>query len=114
MIARIVHYHALRRNRLPHKLAWTMSGLRWVALRLRGWAALIIVAAGCLFLMSSAANSAQESTNARVAAAVSDQAAYVAGLERIVAACLSDATGKPITIGGRVFLCSIYDTGEKL
>lgn len=35
------------------------------------------------------------------------QVEYVHGLEQIVAACLSDATGKPIKIGDDWFLCGI-------
>lgn len=39
---------------------------------------------------------------------------YTKNLEQIVATCLSDTTGKPIMIGNEIYLCSIYNTGEKI
>lgn len=41
-------------------------------------------------------------------------AEYTKNLETVVAQCLSDGTGRPITIGNKIFFCSIYDTGEKI
>ena len=112
MIGRIIHYHGLRRNRLPHRLAWAMSGLKFHAHKVINLVAFLLCCAGVLFLMSSQANSSQAIADNRVAAKVSQQAEYISALEKIVAACLSDSTGKPILIDRRIFLCGIYDIGE--
>lgn len=111
MIARIVHYHTLRRNRLPHRLAWTMSGLRFRSDKLIEWASVAIVVACCLFLLSESANSAATATDNRAAAKINQQAGEIAELRKIVAACLSDSTGKPVVIGGEWFLCGITSIG---
>jgi hypothetical protein len=39
---------------------------------------------------------------------------YVKHLEHVVANCLSDSTGRPITIGDQTYLCGIVPTGVKL
>lgn len=39
---------------------------------------------------------------------------YTKNLEGVVAKCLSNPTGQPIAIGNEIFLCSIYNTGEKV
>ena len=41
-------------------------------------------------------------------------AEYTRNLESIVARCLSNPVGQPITIGNEIYLCSIYNTGEKI
>lgn len=43
-----------------------------------------------------------------------EQAAYKKTVESILDACLSDATGRPITIDGEVYLCGIVPTGVKI
>jgi len=40
--------------------------------------------------------------------------AYTKELEKVLAQCLSDATGKPIVIGNEIYLCSIYRIGERV
>lgn len=41
-------------------------------------------------------------------------AEYTRNLEQVVAKCLSNPVGQPITIGEDIYLCSIYNTGEKI
>lgn len=41
-------------------------------------------------------------------------AEYTRNLESVVAKCLSNPVGQPITIGNEIYLCSIYNTGEKI
>lgn len=111
MIGRVIHYHALRRNRLSHGMAWKMSGLWLYANKARQWAGVAIVAGCCLYLMSSAANSAQESADNRVATKVSQQANEIDALRKIVAACLGDKEGA-LMIGGETFLCRAISIGR--
>jgi len=40
--------------------------------------------------------------------------AYTKELEKVLAQCLSDATGKPLVIGDEIYLCSIYRVGERV
>lgn len=60
---------------------------------------------GVLYLLSDYANASASDEKAK-------QAEYVAGLEKIVAACLSDSTGKPVMIGDEWFLCGIVPIGR--
>ena len=39
---------------------------------------------------------------------------YTKNLEKLLALCLSDSTGKPIRIGDELYLCGIYKLGEKV
>ena len=41
-------------------------------------------------------------------------AEYTRNLEQVVAKCLSNPGGQPIAIGEEIYLCSIYNTGEKM
>lgn len=41
-------------------------------------------------------------------------AEYTRNLEQVVVKCLSNPVGQPITIGNEIYLCSIYNTGEKI
>lgn len=41
-------------------------------------------------------------------------AEYTRNLEQVVAKCLSNPVGQPITIGNEIYLCSNYNTGEKI
>lgn len=43
-----------------------------------------------------------------------NHAAYTKALEKVVADCLSDSTGKPVIIGDELYLCGIVRTGVKL
>lgn len=67
--------------------------------RLVGYLCALIGIIGFLYLISDRAN-AQPNPD------------YIQGLEQIVAACLSDATGRPIAIGGQWYLCGIVPIGE--
>lgn len=42
------------------------------------------------------------------------EAEYTKNLEGVVAKCLNSNIGQPIVIGDEIFLCSIYNTGEKV
>ena len=106
MIGRIVHYHALRRNHIPHRLAWSMSGLGWMTRSLKDWLILAMITGFCLYLMSSGANSSTHDQPVR-----NDE--YTRALESLLADCLSDPTGRPISIGGNIYFCGITDIGEK-
>jgi hypothetical protein len=35
-------------------------------------------------------------------------------MRKIVAKCLSDSVGRPITIGNEIYLCGIVSTGERI
>ena len=65
----------------------------------------LIGVVGVLYLLSDYANASASNEKAK-------QATYVAGLEKIVAACLSDSTGKPVKIGDEWFLCGIVPIGR--
>ena len=110
MIARIIHYHHLKRNRLPHRLAWAMSGLKFHAHKVINLVAFLLCCAGVLFLMSSQANSSQAIADNRVAAKVSQQAGEIEELRRILAKCLTKGDS-PLWIGDELFFCGISATG---
>ena len=110
MIARIIHYHHLKRNRLPHRLAWAMSGLKFHAHKVINLVAFLLCFAGVLFLMSSQANSSQAIADNRVAAKVSQQAGEIEELRRILAKCLTKGDS-PLWIGDELFFCGISATG---
>lgn len=112
MIARIIHYHHLKRNRLPHRLAWAMSGLKFHAHKVIRAMAFLLCVAGVLFLLSVEANSAQAVADNRVAAKVSQQAGEIEELRQIVAACLKDNTGGALKIGDDWYLCGITQIGR--
>jgi hypothetical protein len=98
-------YVRMRKQGFDKGFCWRISDMPRVIERLVNTGALILV--GCLvgFLISDRAN-------ASVPVTPHPQGDYVKGLERIVAACLSDATGKPVKIGGEIFLCGITSIGE--
>ena len=103
MIDRLVHYTELRRNHLPHSLAWAMSGMKFQAHRIAFWLSTALVIGCCIFLLSDEANSKQPVPDMQ----------YVRSLEKIVSQCLSDSTGKPIEIDGEIYFCGIYKIGER-
>jgi len=43
-----------------------------------------------------------------------EQEQYTKGLESVLARCLTNNTGGGVVIGGQIYLCGIYDTGERL
>lgn len=112
MIARIIHYHHLKRNNLPHRLAWSMSGLRWHAHKVIRAMAFLLCVVGVFYLISSEANSAQAVADNRVAAKVTQQASEIEMLRSIVAACLKDNTGGALKIGDDWYLCGITQIGR--
>lgn len=112
MIARIIHYHQLKRNNLPHRLAWSMSGLKFHAHKVINLVAFIFCALGILWLISAEANSAQAVADNRVAAKLSQQASEIDELRKIVAACLKDNTGGALKIGDDWYLCGITQIGQ--
>ncbi len=61
-------------------------------------AAFFICLCGFVFLISDKANA--------------DQKREIDELRKIVAACLSDSTGRPITIGNETYLCGIVSIGK--
>lgn len=110
-MTRIIHFWQLRKNRLPISACWRMSGMRNIAKKAADIAAFFVVGLGCLYLMSEQANSASAAADNKGAATIRQQQEVIAGMSKIIDACLSDATGRPVTINGRVFLCGIVDTG---
>lgn len=110
MIARIIHYHHLKRNRIPHRLAWAMSGLKFHTHKVIRAMAFLLCVAGVLFLMSSQANSSQAVADNRVAAKVTAQASEIDELRRILAKCLTKGDS-PLWIGEELFFCGLSATG---
>lgn len=110
MIARIIHYHHLKRNRLPHRLAWAMSGLKFHAHKVINLVAFIFCALGIIWLLSAEANSAQAVADNRVSAKVTAQESEIDELRRILAKCLTKGDS-PLWIGDELFFCGISATG---
>lgn len=110
MIARLIHYHQLKRNRLPHRLAWSMSGLKFHAHKVINLVAFIFCALGVLWLISSEANSAQAVADNRVAAKVTAQASEIDELRRILAKCLSKGDNA-IWLANELHFCGLSATG---
>ena len=110
MIARIIHYHHLKRNRLPHRLAWAMSGLKFHAHKVIRAMAFLLCVVGVLYLLSAEANSANTAADNRVAAKVTAQAGEIEELRRILAKCLTKGDS-PLWIGEELFFCGLSATG---
>jgi hypothetical protein len=110
MIGRIIHYHQLKRNNLPHRLAWSMSGLRWHAHKVIRAMAFLTCCACVLYLLSAEANSSQAVADNRVAAKVTAQAGEIEELRRILAKCLTKGDS-PLWIGEELFFCGLSATG---
>lgn len=108
MIGTIRNYRVYRKSNLRN--AWRISGMNFLVKSLTRWIGFAVVVAGVLYLISDAANASASTATAK--AAQQRQVEYIAALEGIVKACLSDATGKPVSIGGRIHLCGIVDIGE--
>lgn len=110
MIGRIIHYHHLKRNRLPHRLAWAMSGLKFHAHKVINLVAFIFCALGILWLLSSEANSAQTVADNRVDAKVSQQAGEIEELRRILATCLKRGDNA-LWLDNELHFCGMSATG---
>lgn len=65
---------------------------------------LVIVVLCILYLLSPAANA-----GANEGPATERQTAYVKALEKTLAACLSDATGRVVQFDGKTYLCGIVE-----
>ena len=72
----------------------------------------ILVGLAVMHLISDRVHAESEAADNRVAAKVASQAAYIASLEAVVAACLSDGLGRPVQIGDQWVLCGTYPLGK--
>ena len=109
---RIFHFFGLLRKRLPISRCWQISGMPYLAKKAADIAAFVVLVGGFLYLTSEHANSNSVATSNQAAATIRQQAEVIAGMSRILDACLSDSTGKPVTINGQIFLCGIVQIGE--
>lgn len=96
-------------TKLPLSMRWEFSPIRAIANKAANIAAFLLFAAACLYLMSDAANAGIHASDK---ATIRKQQDDIAALTKIVAACLSDATGKPIRIGNEMYLCGIVPVGR--
>ena len=96
IIATLKDYISLKRRGFVH--ACEISGMDKIKYRLVG---MVSVAAAAIVIIALWQESADAS-----------QMSEVSALRSIVAACLSDATGRPVYIGEQVYLCGIYPLGE--
>jgi hypothetical protein len=102
-----------RYRQLQIRNAWMLAGMDQVVLPvLRGAfiAAILLLAYG---VVNHRVEAGQQDTDNRIKSATSGQAAYVKGLEAILARCLSGGD-KPITIGNEIWFCSATTIGEKI
>ena len=96
----VVEYLVMLRLGLNKDFAWEHAAMSSVGDRAVGVMCSILGVLAVLFLLSDYANAA-------VIGARNDREAYVAALEKIVTACISDSTGRPVVIDGEWFLCGI-------
>ena len=109
---RIFHFFGLLRKRLPISRCWQISGMPYIAKKAADIAAFVVLVGGFLYLTSEHANSSGVAASNQSAATIQQQAEVIAGMSKILDACLSDSTGKPVTINGQIFLCGIVQIGE--
>lgn len=107
---RLINYYYYRK--LGCTKAWEMAGMEVVAEKAKNIVLLLAMICCITFLLSEKANAISEEADSRVMAKVKNQAEYIKGLEKIVAACLSDSHGKPLAIGDEWFLCGIVPIGS--
>ena len=110
MIGRIIHYHHLKRNRLPHRLAWAMSGLKFHAHKVIRALCWVVGVLCVMYLLSEQANSAQGAADNRVQARLTAQASEIDELRRILAKCLTKGDNA-LVIGGELAYCGLAMTG---
>jgi len=110
MIGRIIHYHHLKRNRLPHRLAWAMSGLKFHAHKVIRAMAFLLCVVGVLFLMSDFANAAKSAESMNNYSKINQQELEIKELRKIVETCLK-GNASPIWIGNELFFCGISTSG---
>lgn len=123
MIFRVIHYHSLRRNNLPHRLAWAMSGLKFYSHKAIKLTAFLLCVAGVLYLLSSEANSAQIEAHQQAQMSVyeqikaqkqtiSKQKSEIAELSKILAKCLTRGDNA-LWIGDELHFCGMASSGIK-
>lgn len=113
MIARIIHFAELKRNKLSTRLCWRMSGMWMYEQAIKKVASLIVVTLGALYLMSSAANAVVDYSDNKSATKIKQQQSEIAELKKIVAACLGDSKiGGTILIGDEWFFCGLTSIGK--
>ncbi len=96
----VVEYFVMRRLGLNGDLAWEHAAMARVGDRAVGVLCSMIGVLAVIYLLSDYANAATYDIK-------HDREQYVAALEKIVTACLSDSTGRPVIIDGEWFLCGI-------
>ena len=109
---RIFHFFGLLRKRLPISRCWQISGMPYLAKKAADIAAFVVLVGGFLYLTSEHANSNSVATSNQAAATIRQQQEVIAGMSKILDACLSDSTGKPLLIGDEWFLCGIQPIGK--
>lgn len=109
---RIIHFMQLRRNHLSFSACWRMSGMGHLVKRAKDLASYVVLVCCCLYLMSEQANSASAAADNKSAATIRQQQEVIAGMSKILDACLSDATGRPVTVGTEMYLCGIVHIGS--
>ena len=103
-------YLAYRRHGLRN--AWQLAGMNAVLYAGIRFLAVVLVGLAATHLISARVHAESEAADNRVAAKVASQAAYIASLESVVAACLSDGLGRPVQIGDQWVLCGTYPLGK--
>lgn len=103
MLTTIRTYLNLRRNGMAR--AWEISGMADIGDKAVGAVCMAIAVISVLYLLSDHANAAGAQAEAR-------HAGEIEALKQIVAACLSDSTGRPLRIGDDWFLCGITHIGS--
>ena len=107
---RLHNYLEYRRQGLRN--AWHLAGMGTVLHASLRFLLAVLVALAVMHLISARVHAEGEAADNRVAAKVASQAAYIASLEAVVAACLSDGLGRPVQIGDQWVLCGTYPLGK--
>ena len=111
-MSRIIHFIGLYRKRLPLHRCWQISGMPYLAKKATDIAAFVVLVGGFLYLTSEHANSNGVAPSNQAAITIQQQAEVIAGMSKILDACLSNSTGKPVKIGDEWFLCGIQPIGK--
>lgn len=112
IINQLSHYVRLRKSNLSRHSCYEMSGLDQYydkAMTVLKW---IVFTCSVLYLMSAQSNATELASTTRVQSQLTSQEAEIIALRKIVASCLSDATGKHIAIGNSHYLCGITHLGD--
>ena len=104
------NYLEYRRQGL--RSAWQLAGMNAVMYAGLRFVAVILMGLAVMHLISDRVHAESEAADTRVAAKVASQAAYIASLEAVVAACLSDGLGRPVQVGDEWVLCGTYPLGK--